>query len=467
MNKIEVEKKDIESCEHNWEGINNASKEIGKKLADNFIVRINRLSDSEIVEIGDYLSNINQNRDRYSKGSEWFIYKIALKDKEDNLKEYIIAKKRYDNLAEGERAIHQKIQEIISQKNIDIGMIDIPRLRALLNIKGEQFIVMDFVKGKTLYHILIEKILEKNQINDVFLENDNAAESMFFKAFGLNPHSPIDQEKARKLYSQQRQGIKLFETQKSLKYTDSVTKFLSIIHDKNIYHRDLANPRNIIFWDDGKLYIIDFWKSIEVDNPNALKSDIYEQQEWEITWVYDWDESLIWILKWLAKTEEDLEIERENQNIKRMIKKISQSDRLYDVLWEIPKEWNKQKNKILDTIKTLWNKAKHLSINDLKDAKSQSEITALLLTQSYENISYLLENIENQKKILTKNINSLEIKKNQIPVYILRSGIWKEEYQNKYSKEIEKTNKDLFFWEDIETKIVYLKKIADKQVGQK
>lgn len=80
---------------------------------------------------------------------------------------------------------------------------------------------------------------------------------------------------------------------------DSLIENISILQKNNIYHNDM-NQRNIILWDDGKIYIIDFDKS--TNNPKQNKSNIDPKYIPVHKWIsLDWDFKIIGAFSALEK----------------------------------------------------------------------------------------------------------------------------------------------------------------------
>ncbi len=115
------------------------------------------------------------------------IFKIKIQNEDGTHKEYIAAKKRYDNNTNNERTIHKKTQEIV-EKQLKGSIVKIPKLKAVITLgNNEKFIIMEFVHGKTLYQMLLEEIFKQQNIPTGEIENDTQAESLFFKILQLNP----------------------------------------------------------------------------------------------------------------------------------------------------------------------------------------------------------------------------------------------------------------------------------------
>ena len=53
------------------------------------------------------------------------------------------------------------------------------------NPNGEQFIVMEFVPGQTLYTLLLNKVIEKNKPERPLAKDDREADTNIVKIFGM------------------------------------------------------------------------------------------------------------------------------------------------------------------------------------------------------------------------------------------------------------------------------------------
>lgn len=417
-----------------------------KELIDNMLRQAyekKNLTDSEEVQIISQLELLNLEKDRFSKWSEWSIFKIKIKDANWKIKEFIAAKKRYDNDPDNERHIHEETLKIIKKDELNIKS---PELKAVTTLPSwEKFIIMEFIYGKTIYQALLEKILKKRNIEIGDIESDIKAEQMFFKALNLNPINKEDCKKASKIYFKEIEWIKLFSPEEWKQHKNNLYKFINSIHNKWIYHRDLSNPRNIIIWEDWVLYVIDFWKSIKTKSKNL--SEIYEKQEWEFIWIHPKDEEVITDISRHTQTIDDIEYERERKKTKETANNIENSENIIKILWwKIPKELIKNDEKRLEIeniLKKQTNK-KQIKLLQLDECKNNYEIIKLLLGQSLEN-SLILENSIKSKIIKTKEqATEEERKKGIIPTATIK--VWPhaiETHNKKYDNIINKLKKQI------------------------
>lgn len=438
------------------------TEQLIKNMLTSHETEYSTLTKNETEQIIKSINKLDINKDRYSKWTEGSIFKLKIKDKDGNVKEYIAAKKRYDNNPNNERNIHKKIEEAINKNAIKTD-IKIPKLKAVITVpNGDNFIIMEFIEGKTIYQLELEEIFKKWNVHLWEIKSDIDAETTFFKLLHLDPISIGDREKAQKIYSQERKEIKLFSPEQGKTYKLEIKKFLDIIHKEGIYHRDCSNPRNVIIKENWELYIIDFWKSLQTNNKHTTEKQIYERQEWEkMIGIYPKDEEILTQIHWLTKSNEDIQREKEKNEWKNKINNIKSDKTIFEYLKKIPEKWIKNEEtekEILEKIQKQTERKKQIRLQEMEEA-DKKELIILLLTQSKENNSLLFTQITNKKRLIEENINKEKEKQNTIPTYTL-SG-WKEaieRHKTYHEKNIQKEQKQLKKLISLEEKIKYLEK---------
>ena len=220
-------------------------------------------------------------------------------------------------------------------------------------------------------------------------------------------------------------------------------------------------------WDNKKIYIIDFWKSIDIKHAKLTDKQIYEKQEWELVGIHPKDEEILLKIKTLTKTEEDIKLEKINKEIKEKVKMIEKGKTIYSLI-NIPESWikgGKNREDILKKAKNISTNSKRISLSDIMWTKTNKEKIALLFAQSYENIDYLLEQVINESARL-QNMKQVEkTKKDQIPSYTLR--LWDEaikRHQEIFLKKIKKIENQITLIEDIENKLLEIKHLIKNSV---
>jgi serine/threonine protein kinase len=104
------------------------------------------------------------------------------------------------------------------------------------------------------------------------------------------------------IYSQMK-WMKLFTQEQAKEIKKNITEFLSEMHKKWVYHRDLGGSlRNILLSSDGKITIIDFWKAIRIPG-GENKKEIYKEKNTHGINEYFSDEEILNIID--AYTEEE------------------------------------------------------------------------------------------------------------------------------------------------------------------
>lgn len=385
----------------------------------------------------------------YASWSEWEIYRINIADTKGNVRELLVAKKRFDNNPDNEYSLHERIWKLVQEWDA----VQVPKLWWKFSHKGDNYIVMDFIRWKTLYHKIAEWIIEKkakemeasatwkteiekniayqqasnlrNRINSA--KSDSDVEHIFLEWY------EYDSKKTDEAFYRERGTVKIFWNDEWEKYRDELRDFIKKMHENWFYHRDL-HEKNIIFGDDGKIYVIDFGKSIYFDPKKwkPSKKNIYEEQMWEMIWSYSEDEDIIWQIKWLTKQKQDEENENFVRQAKEESKKLMEGAKIIEAI-----DFAKIKNKKIKNmiVKYFWwfeqfkkevdkEEKSGYTINSFLDV-SDSDLVLSLFSITGENLKYLLEtNIYDSKK---KQIDW--IKKIRYP------KLWKEAWESLFGND--------------------------------
>lgn len=270
-----------ENAEHKEKNTPRTSKKYAWKMEDLFGV----LKDLDKQKVTDYvIKQVSKNKVpmlTFWKQAE--IYKVALPH-EWWQKYFLVAKKKKDTHDEKydlrkEFRLQQEVYSSVAHPHVKVpevfGYQELPN--------GEQFIVMEFVPGQTIYTLLLNKVVEKNHPERAPAKDDREADINMLKLFGLestkNMISKI--ETTPYIYSKVK-WMKIFTQEQAKNMKKYLKEFLWDMHKKWIYHRDLwGNLRNIMICPDGKIYIIDFWKAIkkhDVKNENEAYTETTEQE---------------------------------------------------------------------------------------------------------------------------------------------------------------------------------------------
>jgi len=92
----------------------------------------------------------------YTSGTEGDIYRIEIKGKE-----YVIVKKRY-HVSQKEHLFQKKAYKIASKLSKQDGnIVTVPELFSHFVDGSDEYIVMEYVHGKTLYSLILEQLITK------------------------------------------------------------------------------------------------------------------------------------------------------------------------------------------------------------------------------------------------------------------------------------------------------------------
>lgn len=310
----------------------------------NNIIDGNLIEDSKIKnailnntsELEQYILEYIESHQALTSWQEWEIHKIEIWDKE-----YIVAKKRYDMNSEHEYLMHQEAYKLMLLTDSNI---KVPEILHEFDNWANWYLLMEYIEWKTLYHLIWEEIINTHLIsqikkhcskwsnsdlnaledisklynsywsgNKLVFQNDkeviSAMESLCTIMYDLwmidwtfhktvteqwNPIKvfPIEEMLIKKYLNK----ISIFKEDRYYDIIQNLNQFITEMHKKWFYHRDLwKNFRNIMFTEKDT-YIIDFWRSLD------KQSETYDY-DW---WIYTRDESIIYNINTTnIKTEEE------------------------------------------------------------------------------------------------------------------------------------------------------------------
>jgi tRNA A-37 threonylcarbamoyl transferase component Bud32 len=339
---VEIERKWVKQNVDNIINNPNLSEEDIKKLTDAFEV-IERLKwvdniDTENLLTSEWIENLRKIimeeldfAKPFTNWQEWEVYKIEIWEKE-----YIIAKKRYEKWWEKEFYFQKKAYKIANSWDTTI---KIPKPIDFFLKNDDEYIIMEYVNGKTLYTMIWEQIVNQqllkkarfllNQTQNQFLKprfddfifsycewtnnvnfiNDTDCEEwvkeildILYQAWFIKENPSVFERDPNKLhikkypvlekiYNEYSKKIALFSSEQRQEISINIRKFLNDFHNAWYYHRDLWwNPRNIMFVNKNEwyeTYIIDFGRWLETDEQ---RYDYTDGMTW---WKYDRDWEII------------------------------------------------------------------------------------------------------------------------------------------------------------------------------
>lgn len=269
----------------------------------------------------NFILNEISNNQALTNWQEWEIYKIKLENKN-----YIIAKKRFDNNSQIETELQNYAFKLSKESK---SWVKVPEIFYEFSDWNNGYIVMEYIEWKTLYTIiweemvnsqlipLISKLVDKKvnnweiiykkylgEINEfkklywnwnkIVFNNDYESQSAMrticwilydlwyidwnFDSYTVNK---ISNERyywvEQKLLNDFLSKIQIFDEDDKEIIVNKIKIFLDDIHKKWFYHRDLwKNFRNIMInWTD--VTIIDFWRSVTNMWPN------FDYEKWHYT----------------------------------------------------------------------------------------------------------------------------------------------------------------------------------------
>lgn len=224
----------------------------------------------------------------FTHGQEWEVYKIHIDGST-----YLIAKKRFDNNCMHEVAMQQKAYDI---SKTSLSWVRVPRIVDNFRNGKDEYIVMEYVPGKTLYCLIFEKIVEQSllqhfslqEVQDyispdgsVHFEDDEDAKNKTNELLNKlyiagkskeNPQSFVIDKNGNKrflieqVFNDHITKIQIFNEQEKKQIQSQLHKFIGDMHTQWLHHRDVwANTRNIMFVPNPQgwyiLYLIDFGRA--------------------------------------------------------------------------------------------------------------------------------------------------------------------------------------------------------------
>lgn len=257
----------------------------------------------------------------FTKGSEAEVFRVRAGDSE-----FVIVKRRYDSVS-GSKGVDNEYRLQTLARNVakKTDGVRVPKIfHRIHGDDGAEYIVMEYVKGKTLWNLMLESLanpgmsvqgsLSLQDVNpvqrffhsraqfDKNFDNDTDAESDMierYRAHGEKIGSPydlgmkvVDPISRQVTYPHLKpyldadlKKLSMFDAETVAYVEKKLRKFLGDLHNEGIYHRDL-NIRNVMLTPDGDLYVIDFGKGVK-SVPND--SSVYDAEEGK----YDSDFSII------------------------------------------------------------------------------------------------------------------------------------------------------------------------------
>lgn len=238
----------------------------------------------------------------FTQGSEAEIFRVRAGDSE-----FVIVKRRYDSFS-GTLGTDKEYKLQIAARNVakKTDGVRVPKIfHRLHGEDGSEYIVMEYVKGKTLWNLMVESIVNPNQNlqGNLTIGAENPIARFFESRSGFATTFDNDTEAEKGMQAWYREyGEKLgLKHDLGIMNTDPITrkttypnlepyleadlkklsmfdadtvsyvekklrKFLKDLHNQGIFHRDL-NIRNIMLTPGGDIYVIDFGKGVQ-SSPN-------------------------------------------------------------------------------------------------------------------------------------------------------------------------------------------------------
>ncbi len=278
---------------------------------------------------------------------EWEVYKIRLWEKH-----IIVVKKRFKFDNNNEFNLHREALRALWRSGISpTTLVSIPKLYGKFDSSKKDegdtpdnsYIIMEYIPGKTIYNLMcasivdywLKKSKEDPRIREAFefmrpsapshvelhpiprwlnilsrheietgisFANDSEAEKYMEWVYAILLEKKVISY--TKTWEKHRifddiKNVPVFQKVEFALLKSQLSDFLQKMHAQWFYHRDIAeNPRNLMLWDDGRIYLIDFWRS-KLVSPGSSE-DVYS--DWQTDGVYTNDNHLISYISRLAST---------------------------------------------------------------------------------------------------------------------------------------------------------------------
>ncbi len=288
------------------------------------------------------------------QGTEWIIYKVIITLPWWQKQTILAAKKRFDNAVNNENTMHKSFYDISENKKY---WVKVPQIFGTKEVNWENYLLMEFINGKTLFNLKLEKIaweiykefnkkypelweemktinknIDINNINKCHafsFETDAIARNELYKIISfLNDKQDLFITKRTghkwityldkrafdnilwKIYHDEDIDKTIFDLKTWRDIQNKLKNFFYESHKKWLFHRDIwGNPANMMFeqdWDTITPVVIDFGKSKKYD---WGRKDEYNKWEWpyeEAGWHWDLsgaipDTDICSIIQWVTK----------------------------------------------------------------------------------------------------------------------------------------------------------------------
>ncbi|MEI6426203.1 MAG: lipopolysaccharide kinase InaA family protein [Candidatus Absconditabacteria bacterium] len=255
---------------------------------------LSAISGKNINEIAVFVINeIEKGLQPMTFGGEGEIYKISF-----NGQQFIVAKRLFSHTGGKEFKMHKRSFDVVKNEHI-FHDVSIPQPYLYTTNGDDEYIIMEYVTGPTLYTRIIEKIIQSETGMPIECEDDRDAEKNLVLIFGVQEAKKIIETLTNTPLKYKHH--KLFTKQESDILIKNLESFLSVLHKQGIYHRDLGgNIRNIFVKQNLKCSVIDFGRALDLKHTQQKipEKDIYLMQESGKQRIeYFHDEDIIKIIK--------------------------------------------------------------------------------------------------------------------------------------------------------------------------